>query len=162
MIEGRAPLTLVVDNNVAVKWYIPQDFREQALRVFYAGRDEEALLMAPALIYAEFGNALWRYHQAGELSLAEIREIWDDFEQTPLSFSAIDLFIPRALEIATSCGCTVYDALYVALAVEGGEEGQEGAVAFTADRRLLRKLKGTHYEEFGMHIEDIGDFLPVS
>ncbi len=162
MIEGSSLLTVVVDNNVAVKWYFPQDFREEALRVFYAGRDEEVILMAPALIHAEFGNTLWRYHQSGELSLAEIWEIWEDFGQTPLSYVDIDPLIPRALEISTSYGCTVYDALYVALAAEHREEGQERTVTLTADRPLLRKLKGTTYEDVGVHIEDIGEVFPVS
>lgn len=162
MSDGEGLLTLVVDNSIAVKWYAPQDYSEEALRVFNAGQVGEARLVAPALIHAEFGNALWRYYQAGEYSLEEIRELWDDFERVPLDLFDIAPVIPRALAIATSCGCTVYDALYIALAWVRREEGRERAVAVTADVPLLRSLKGTTYEDLGVHIADVGELLPVS
>ncbi len=142
MSEGDSPLVLIVDNNVAIKWYVPQEFGEEALRVFHAGQDGEALLVAPALIQAEFGNALWRYHQHGELSLQEIQEFWEDFGKAPISVFDMVPLVPKALEIATQCGCTVYDAL-------------------TADGRLLRRLEGTPYEDLGTHISNVNDFLPV-
>lgn len=147
---------------MAVKWYVPQDFGEEALRVFHAGRDEEALLVAPALILAEFGNALWRYHQHGELSIEEIQEFWEDFGQAPIGVSDMAPLVPKSLEIATRCGCTVYDALYLSLAEAQREEGSAGAVALTADGgRLLRRLEGTPYENLGAHISNVNDFLPV-
>lgn len=145
---------------MAVKWYVPQDFGEEALRIFHAGRDGEALLVAPTLIQAEFGNALWRYHQQGELSLEEIQEFWEDFVQAPISVFAMEPLVPKALEIATRCGCTVYDALYLSLAGAQREEGRRG-VALTADGRLLRRLEGTPYEELGVHISNVNDFLPI-
>lgn len=161
MSEEVPLLALVVDNSVAVKWYVPQDFGDKALRVFNAGQDGEALLVVPTLIYAEFGNALWRYHQHEELSLEEIQEFWEDFERTPLRLFDMAPLIPKALEIATSCGCTVYDALYLALADAQRRGGYEGAVALTADGRLLRRLEGTPYEDLGAHIANVADFLPV-
>ena len=161
MSEGASPLVLVVDNSVAVKWYVPQDFGEEALRVFHAGREGEALLVAPALIQAEFGNALWRYHQHGELSLEEIQEFWEDFGQAPISIFDMAPLVPKALEIATQCGCTVYDALYLSLAEAQRQEGNAGVVALTADGRLLRRLEGTPYEDLGAHISNVNDFLPV-
>lgn len=161
MSEGDAPPVLVVDNNVAVKWYVPQDFGEEALKVFHAGREGEASLVAPALILAEFGNALWRYHQHGELTLEEIQELWEDFGQAPISVFDMAPLVPKALEIATHCGCTVYDAIYLSLTGAQREEGSEGAVTLTADGRLLRKLEGTPYESLGAHILDVSDYLPV-
>lgn len=117
--------------------------------------------MAPALIQAEFGNALWRYHQQGELSLEEIQEFWEDFGQAPISVFDMAPLVPKALEIATQCGCTVYDALYLSLAEVQREEGSAGAVALTADGRLLRRLEGTPYEDLGAHISNVNNFLPV-
>ncbi len=158
--EGSLP-ALVVDNSVAVKWYVPQDFGDEALRVFTAGQDGEALLVAPTLIQAEFGNAFWRYHQHGELSLEEIREFWEDFEQVPISLFDMAPLVPKAIEIATECVCTVYDALYLALAQMQRGEGREGAVALTADGRLLRRLERTAYEGLGAHVANVAEFLPV-
>ena len=161
MSEGDAPPVLVVDNNVAVKWYVPQDFGEEALRAFHAGQEGEASLVAPDLILAEFGNALWRYHQHDELSLEEIQEFWEDFGQAPISVFDMAPLVPKALEVATHCGCTVYDALYLSLAEAQREEVSEGAVTLTADGRLLRRLEGTPYEDLGAHISNVNDFLPV-
>jgi predicted nucleic acid-binding protein len=44
--------------------------------------------------------------------------------------------LPDALAIANTCGCTVYDALYVALA------DQERSTFVTADERLVKLLAG--------------------
>ena len=147
---------------MAVKWYAPQDFNDEALRVFNAGQKREAIIMAPTLIHAEFGNALWRYYAADEYSLEEIQEFWEDFQQTPLYLVDMAPLIPLALEIATGCGCTVYDALYIALAKARREDGQESATAVTADGPLLSALKDTPYDGLGVHIANVGSLLPAS
>lgn len=146
---------------MAVKWYVPQDFGGEALKVFHAGQNGEALLVAPALIQAEFGNALWRYHEHEELSTEEIQEFWEDFEQAPISAFNMAPLIPKALEIATRCGCTVYDALYLSLTEAQREQGNTAAVTLTADDRLLRRLKGSDYESLGVHVSDVENVLPV-
>ncbi len=48
--------------------------------------------------------------------------------------------MPAAVEIVRVCSCTVYDALFVALAETGSEERP---TLVTADERLMRALKGT-------------------
>ncbi len=60
--------------------------------------------------------------------------------------------VPKVLEIGPRCGCTVYDALYLPLVEAQREEGGAGAVALTADGRLLRRLEGTLYEDLGADI----------
>lgn len=159
--EGSTP-ALVVDNSMALKWYLPEEFTDEALRAFYAGRDGRALLVAPTLIHAEFGNVLWRQYEDGKLSLEEINYYWTDFRGTPVYLFETEPLVSAALDIATECKCTVYDGLYVALAEAQRDDGQEGTVVLTADETLLRKLEGTPYEELGAHVRDVSDHLPVS
>lgn len=147
-----------MDNSIAVKWYLPEEYEEEALKVFHAGDSGEALLFAPAHIQSEFGNALWKRYQRGELSLDEVRTCWEDFDdKAPLFLFRMDFIMPGALEIAMHCAITVYDALYIALAQAQRGEGMTATV--TADQTLLRKLAGTPYENLGVHIADVGDFL---
>ena len=69
--------------------------------------------------------------------------------------------VSKAVEIATQCGCTVCDALYLSLVEARREEGSAEAVALTAEGRLLRRLEGTTHENLGAHISNVNDFLLV-
>jgi predicted nucleic acid-binding protein len=135
---------LVVDASVAAKWYLKEELSEEAARVIEAGARGEARLLAPVLLAAELGNVLWQRYRRKELSVEEIRDVWAAFEAAPLTLVEIERLMPTALEIAVGCDCTVYDALYVAL-VEA--YAADGAVLVTADRRLLRQLAGTPFDE---------------
>ena len=47
MSEGASPLVLIVGNNVAVKWYVPQNFGDEALRVFLGGSFYSVNMLPP-------------------------------------------------------------------------------------------------------------------
>jgi hypothetical protein len=51
----------VVDASVAVKWLVTENFSEQAARLL----DEELTLIAPELLFAQAGNALWAMCRRG-------------------------------------------------------------------------------------------------
>lgn len=163
--EGGELPALIVDNNVAIKWYMPEEYAEEAMSLFYAGRDGDALLFAPDLIHAEFGNALWSNHYfKGKISWEEALYYWSDFVNAPVLYTfRSEPLVPAALELGTECGLTVYDALYVALAkAQREEEGREGAVLITADQNsILDKLEGTQYQNLAAHIRAVGDFIAV-
>lgn len=125
---------LVVDASVAAKWYLKEELFEEAVRAIEAGVRGEATLLAPVLLAAELGSVLWQRYRREELSVEEVRDVWAAFEAAPLTLVRIEQLMPTALEVAVGCGCTVYDALYVALAEA---YAANGAVLVTADRRLL-------------------------
>ena len=51
---------LIVDSGVAVKWFLPEAYSAEASRIL-AEYDNGALsFIAPDLIYAEFGNVVWK------------------------------------------------------------------------------------------------------
>ena len=51
----------VIDASVAVKWFLPEIHTDAAEK--WMARD--AAFLAPDLIYAEFGNVLWKRARSG-------------------------------------------------------------------------------------------------
>ena len=119
---------LVVDSSVAVKWFIPEVLSDQAARML----DDSYELLAPDLLISEFGNVLWKKIRRGEIVTSEAREILSAFRRVPLEIHPGLELVEAALEIAVAHGRTVYDALYVALAVA------QDCPLVTADDRLAQ------------------------
>jgi predicted nucleic acid-binding protein len=159
--DGETPI-LVVDTGVAAKWYLNEDLEEEAARVLDAGGRGEARLVAPDSIGAEFFNVLWQHHvghrgDARPLSLEEVRSYWQEFTGAPVELFRAAPLTRRAVEITVEVGVIVYDALFLALA-EVGE-----AVLVTADEKtILRRIKGTPYEPFGVHLSDVDALIARS
>jgi predicted nucleic acid-binding protein len=130
---------LVVDASVAVKWYVPEIDSEKASALLVT----EDRLIAPDLLVAEFGNILWKKVGRGELTVQEVEGIVDAFVSTgPIIAHPSHLLLRPAVDIAITFQRTVYDALYLALAV--AEQGR----LITADERLVNALQGTRLERF--------------
>lgn len=99
----------------------------------------------------EFWNVLWQRYRQGELSLDDVKDYWDAFEESPLLFGEVLPLMPVATEIATRSECIIYDALFVALAES------EDTVVVTADGKLLKALEGTPYAKRGVHLKAMTD-----
>jgi predicted nucleic acid-binding protein len=129
--------TLVVDASVVVKWYVPEAGSTEASELL---RDRSRKL-APDLLVAEFGNVLWKKVRRGELQIAEAAEIAGAFVSAcPLTLVPASPYLGPALEIATRWQRTVYDALYLAIALA------EDCALITADARFVEGLKTTEME----------------
>ncbi len=100
-------------------------------------RCEAAALHAPAHWQAEAANAVWSKFLEGELTPAQVAARVALLQEAPVRETPISALIVAAAEIATRCRVTVYDALYVALAV------RRGAPLITADRKLCARLGET-------------------
>lgn len=147
------PDYLVVDTNVAIKWYLTEELEDEALRVLDAGERGNVQLLAPDSIEPEFWNVLWERHKDGDLTLDEVRDYWDAFEESVVLLGEVLPLMPRAVEIAAESRCIIYDALFVALAES------EDTVVVTADEKLLKALRGTQYEKRGVPLKDITDAI---
>jgi len=123
----------VVDASVAVKWYLPEPESDAAGRLL----DPEHDLIAPDLLFAEVGNALWKRWRRGEIGLGDLRDPLAALAAVPFEVRSAAPLLSAAAEVAVTCGCTVYDGLYLALAIE------TGAPLITADRRFERRLAGS-------------------
>ena len=133
---------VVVDASVAVKWFVPEIHAERAAGLL-DGRYE---LLAPDLILPESTNAILKKVGRGELTADEGRQIIAALRDAPVETTPTAALMAPAYEIAGRTGRTVYDALYVALAVA------RECVFVTADARLAASLAGG---PLGSHVRTI-------
>jgi len=143
----------VVDTSVALKVYLEEDLADEAQRVLDAGQDGVAELLAPTLILPEFRHALTRRVRREDITTSEAQEMWESFGDWPLAYFEIGPLVPRAAEISGETGCTVYDAIFVALAE------YEEVVVLTADGKLIKALEGTDFASFLWSLDKVGGLL---
>jgi predicted nucleic acid-binding protein len=122
----------VVDASVAANWVVEEADSDLAASL----RQCEALF-APSHWRAEAANAVWSKFYKGELSGEQARSRIMLLGSAPLHETAIADLMQPAADIALECRVTIYDALYVALAV-----ARQVPLA-TADRRLCATLRGS-------------------
>lgn len=140
ILPGRRT-ALVVDASVVLKWFLVEPDAEVAARL----RDEpEFDLHAPAHWLAEVTNVLWvrtRLAGAGGIEVAQAGYILPVLQHASVESHPLAAVLAPAFEIATRCGVTMYDALYVATA-------ELLDVPFvTADARLVRRLSDTRWAD---------------
>ena len=135
--------TLVVDASVAAKWFFEEDHSDAAIRLISPRRR----LLAPDLIWAEVGNVIWKRARRNEITEDDARGIIADLLRMPLEITSTATHLPLAIELAMSTGRTVYDSLYLALAIE------RRCRLITADDRLLKSLAAT---PLARHIRSLG------
>jgi predicted nucleic acid-binding protein len=127
MTLGHAPRAIVVDASVMVE-VIRGD--ESRLRLAQGWAQEEALLLAPLHFRAEVANALLRSARlpANEVSLAAGELDRSGVEPADRGLTGLQ----DAIDLADRHGLTVYDALYLQLAID-----VDGELA-TLDKELRR------------------------
>lgn len=104
-------MTLVVDASVAVLWTLAQ--RDSDKAAVLRGQSD---LIAPSLIVAEIGNALWKAVRRGDLPAREART-GADLALGPLSaLVPLEELHERALELSLELDHPIYDCCYLALA----------------------------------------------
>lgn len=75
---------LVLDTSVAVKFYVPEEGHEDALKVLAAAESGEVELIAPATLLPEAFNAVWQYRRRGEFTLDEVHTAWYNLGRIPV------------------------------------------------------------------------------
>lgn len=103
----------VIDANVSVKWFVPEVLTPHAVQLL----DGDHHLMAPDLVYAEVGNALWQKVRREQLTAAQARRALDGITGAPLEVYSTHELAALALELVLESGCTVYDGCYLGLAI---------------------------------------------
>ena len=109
-------MRIVVDGSVAAKWYFAEPGHEAADRVLAARIAGEHELLAPDLIVPEFVNVLWKRVRRQECSRAAaqlVLELWE----TDCPLVASSHLAAQASQLATVLDQSVYDCLYLALAL---------------------------------------------
>ena len=135
--------TCVLDASVVAVAFFQQDHADRAHRLLVG----EHVLHAPDLIYAELANVIWKRHARGEIDPDEAVRLLADLRSLPLQITPCGDLVEAALELALRSGRSVYDCLYLALAVK------TRSVLVSADKRLVNVLAGT---PLAKHIAWIG------
>jgi predicted nucleic acid-binding protein len=122
----------VVDASVVIKWFLPEIHSDAARRLLE--RDHEYL--APDLLFAETANTIWKKMRRGELSPGQGERLVIDLGTIAVETVPVRTLASDAYSLAATTGRTVYDALYLALALRLDTQ------MITADERLVKALAG--------------------
>jgi len=130
----------VIDTSVALKWYIPEILRTEALRYLGLGVDRHA----PDYLLAEAGWALRKRVRsvadpARLLPLADARAVLAGVEAAPVQYHRSPPLNALAFVLAEEVGSSHDDGLFVALAVQ-----LDGQVV-TADRPFYDKMMASRH-----------------
>ena len=120
----------VVDASVAIKWFVPEIHSDAARRLL----DRPHQYLAPDLLFAEVGNVIWKKVRKNELTRDEGGRLIQDFEQCAIEGVPCRTLVTDAHALAVRTDRTVYDALYLALAVRLKTQ------FITADERLWNAI----------------------
>ncbi|KAF0208384.1 MAG: hypothetical protein FD171_867 [Actinobacteria bacterium] len=125
--------SVCVDTSVAFKWFSPAEEPgvDEALKLLRSHRDNEIALLAPSIMRVEVANAL-RYSGCGA---PDLREAIQDLTRFHIEFVELsDCTLAHAGELAIEHRLSVYDATFLALAIE------RECVLVTADRKAFGRL----------------------
>ena len=139
--------TLVVDASVAAKWFVEEDLTEAAVSVLDARNN----LNAPDFLFLEMDNVVCRWVRRGVITESEGGDIRAAIRRIPIKAHQFVSLRDSAYYIANQTRRSVYDCLYVALAVF------LNGWMVTADRRLYEGLVNGPFGEHVMWVENIGE-----
>lgn len=135
----------VVDASVSVKWFLPEIHSREALLLL----KKEFKLLAPDLIFAEFGNVLWKKWRAAEIDADSAIKILLDFRRIPLAIISSEMILDIAWSVAERSQRSFYDSLYLSLALS------RECRLVTADKKFYTALKSTPFGKSLLWIEDL-------
>lgn len=137
----------VVDASIAVKWLVTETYSSQASRLLRDGITR----IAPELLFAEAGNALWAMCQRGEIGKDDFAEAMDVLKAAPVAVPVpMNRLIGAAGQLALDLDHPVYDCVYLALAL------QEQYPVVTADQRFYDTVKRHLYlADRIVHVRDL-------
>ncbi len=117
---------LVVDASIVVRCFIQGAGTAEARRLVGSQRP----LIAPALIYPECGNAIWKQARKDSLAAPAIEQLLGDLMLSPIRTLPLRRLTAAALRLAVRHGHPIYDCYYLAAAIVNDCE------LATADKRL--------------------------
>src|SRR5262249_16992062 len=141
----RAMSAAVIDASVGVKWFVPEVYSTEARE----WRNASELHTLSVFFDIEIANILWKKVRRSELGQTDAEAILSQLTLLPIERH--DELVRHALGLANDTQQTVYDCLYLALAVELG--GQ----MVTADERLVNSLVSTPWAK---HVRWVADSPP--
>ena len=134
---------VVIDASVVIKLFFEEE-HSKAAEQCVARADK---LLAPDLLWVETANVIWKRQRRGDLAADAAIDIARHIMALPVAIHPSADLVSDALDLAMRFERTVYDCLYLALAV------RTASVLVTGDLRLVNALAGGPLEK---HIAWIG------
>jgi predicted nucleic acid-binding protein len=129
--------TIVLDASIAAKWFLPangETLVEEANALLDQYVKGEVWLIVPDLFWPEIGNILWKAACRNRCTKESAEKAISSLATRKLPTISSEQLLPEALAIATAFDRTVYDSVYVALAITAKSQ------LVTADERLANAL----------------------
>lgn len=127
----------VLDASVAAKWFLPssgEPFSSEARLILIEHTAARCRLLVPDLFWPEVGNIFWKAVRQGRVQQPISEKAILALEQSGLTTVACLPLLKDAMSIARAFNRSVYDAIYVSLAIAAK------APFITADERLANAL----------------------
>ena len=135
---------LVIDASVAAKWFTEEEYSQEALTLI----EGEASLHAPDFFLLEMDNVVCKWTRRGMIAEGEANTVRATLRQVPIQKYPFHATQDSAYTIANQTGRSIYDSLYVALAV------LLKCRMVTADRKLYDALANGPLKK---HVAWVGD-----
>ena len=145
-------IALIVDSSVAIKWFIFEVQSEEARR----WRDVSLDLHTFSVFFElEIANVLWKKIRRDSFPATEAMAIFSAIPLLPVIRHEERPLLDKALDLAIQTQRTVYDCLYLALAIT-----LSGRL-LTADERLFNSLHDTEWAHYLAWVGDTPDSVGI-
>jgi predicted nucleic acid-binding protein len=132
-----------VDASVAIKWFVSEEFSDEAAAWLEDGPD----LYVPELFFAEVPNVLWKKVTRGQVDEEDARIAHRSLRDIAFHGVSNQSVAEAAFDLALTLGRSAYDCFYLAVA------RAFEAPLVTADRRLAVAVRST---EFASRVRWVG------
>jgi predicted nucleic acid-binding protein len=117
-MSGNPPKSYIIDTSVALKWYIPESGRAEALLYMGDGIDRHA----PDLLPLEAAHALLKRTRhsdpASRMTIDEALLVTEAIrDSAPIQYHPSGPLLASAFTLALEIGASSYDGLFLALAI---------------------------------------------
>jgi len=131
-------VSLVIDANVAIKWFVTENLHAEARRFLEGGDD----LHAQDFLVVELANVAWKKAKRQEITRQQAEQISTAcLDGIPLLHDSSSL-VERATRIALDLDHPVYDCIYIACAEA------IGGILVTADEKMIKTVESTKFRRF--------------
>jgi len=125
---------LVIDSSISVKWFIEEDNSDIAQIILDEYESKNISFLAPNLIYAEFGNIVWKKQVFQGLDALDADRAVQKFKRISFTLTPVTVLFDDAYRIAVQYKRSFYDSLYLALSV------RENCQFVTADEKFYNAV----------------------
>jgi predicted nucleic acid-binding protein len=123
---------MIVDANIVVKWFVPEDDSDAALALRLQGE-----LFAPDVMLIEYRNALLNKVRRRAISPDQARRAEREIDDVGITIVPSVPLLGEAFRLALDLGEPIYDCIYLAAAIASDR------VLVTADERFAAKVQSS-------------------